>query len=317
MTEFIITQLPSARTLMKVDGVAAVVNTPYDIALQNTIELINQTIFRGEPFDQFKYKIRVDGTESTNEGTVTVNYPVNSTTPQAPVNIIHDMVLNSSVFFGTLVSNDESFDRIIVESIAGLGQWTLNGADLYVGQEIFAYQMASILFASNDPGGGDEYAKMEFRFADKNGSFAGLSSITARILTLAKLVLTETPLQTEDNDTNVRTINFAFRIENALSNKSFLIHADCSQFGYNGSTPNTKLFLSWSGSTFTITAEAPVPVTGTTGDDGIVEFDAFISTEIPYTWPTGEVEFTLIEIDGDISNTDAIINTFTIPIPTV
>lgn len=176
MYYFQITVKP-VRSLMKVEGVEVVQGTKYPVIALPNITIENETLYLGEPFDSFKYKIFKDTLSSVNEGTVVINFETNKTGMPPIVNATKDLTVLTSFSASELILPDSHFDRITVTSIAGNGTWFFNSVALAVGQIIFMYDIANIVFQANTPIVGLAYGTITWNTENKNGPHAQTNTI--------------------------------------------------------------------------------------------------------------------------------------------
>lgn len=312
MTEFSITQLP-ARAIMLIDGAAVVLNQKYPIAQQSLVTFENDTVYRAEPYDNFKYEIYVDGEKSKNEGLVDINFEV-SNSAYMPANTSKTIHLSEEFLFSDEVPYADNFDRVQITSIQGKGDWLLNEQPINVGQVIFYYELAANLkFLANDGGAGNDYNILKFKAGTKSGFF-GESTLWVNTEALAKISLGEPGGFTEDG--SVETTYQNVFVSNTLANKTCKISVDTTNFTGLGTDPESKFVIyDEIGNTQEITTQTTVEITTTLSNQGQMNFETQTIKENPYP-VAGSIVINLLEVDGSSANVDPANNQVTINIPT-
>lgn len=305
MDQIIITE-NTKRTTLNIDSAPVVVGDAYNIDLAT--EIVNDFGFPAEPMDTFKYKIkRDDGGLSVNEGTVTVNFPVEVASDYSTPDVEVTIPLNDEVIFSDYVLGNVKFDRIKIVDIAGAakGKWLLGGIPINIGDEIFFYEIVDNLkFVADSLGAQDDYNILKFKYGHKAGFYATNNQFTINTTSLAVLLA-------DDGDTLVtdgsgyRITSKSFNIYGALPSASFELSVDTTAFPGIGSDPDNEVIISFgSGPTVTtINTSTTTVINGAVNAMGVMGFACDIKQTNPFPAP-GLIVITLTEVADDNANVD-------------
>lgn len=251
---FKITKAPEIAT-MKVDGDLVILNHDYPIELQDTIEIINDDAsYRGEPLTSFNYKIKLNDIESSNEGTVLINFLVDTESPTANIDLIEDINLYDYFYIGDLISVDKGFDRIFITDIIGHGTWKLNSELLVIGNMYMFSDFVNVIFNANTVGPKLDYNILKFNFGDKNGPYIDESTITTNVSNSPVFILNPSePIITIPNiDGITESTSFDTIVEYGISEiiqPRLTIEIDTAEFIDFGTDPNNTIDITANGDT--------------------------------------------------------------------
>ena len=182
-----ISTMPILVNLLK-GGVAAVLNTQYNIAEENTFSIANASGFKGEFLDEIGYQVSEDGAVWSNEAFISVKEFVETNTSQSS-NQIFAANENTTYNLQTqaLFPVNNSTDRIKIKSITGNGIPKFNGNPLTINQEIYLHQFSLITFETKD-GGALPYATIVYNCGNHLSYNTGTDySVTINVSTLGEI----------------------------------------------------------------------------------------------------------------------------------
>lgn len=144
ITKFKITRLP-VRASLKLSGGTLPLNQEYHISqqAQMTVDVFD----RGEPYDDFGFKLGNDNGDWSPEYNCTINALVDAGVPTiTPVNISVPTAGTRDITADIVYT--ASTDRIVLKSITGLGYLNINGSRAIVGNTYYLYDFVNVIFVS-------------------------------------------------------------------------------------------------------------------------------------------------------------------------
>lgn len=306
-THFRFTDL-GERAITKVNGVVASIGIWYNQGLPITSHKANNAHF-GEPYDKIKYQV-TDGTLTSNEATVNVNFPPNKLLAPTSSDVIVSMLNSATLNVGALITYNAAVDRIkIISFDNAVGELEFFGSATYNNKVIMQYELDELKFNSLT-GFGSPYQKIYFKVGNADGFSATTYSVTINIIGEASLLnlFRNDSTPAEDLVNGYKGTEVTLRVSNGYVNGTAKVRMDINldAAAWPPLTSN-QAFLSYNGGNFD------------TNENGINEFDIALNaigeTDLIFTIGislddipvTGTITFTLLEINGDaglVSATD-------------
>jgi hypothetical protein len=318
MYTFKITQFP-IRCTLKISGVPVVINQQYPIADQSNLQVENNTVFFGFPFDTFKYKIIKNGNESINEGIVTINFgALNPAVPTVSEEIV-TVLLEESFFFIDTFPQPPGADKITITSITGKGSWISANGPTFVGETFPYYQLPSLQFFADEHGISSTYNVLEFTTSYNGVANPGTNKLTANAISEgAELSLGIEETQTPTVVDVLETTETFLLIKKAIPEGTYKLEFDTTEFTNIG-TPDNEI-------SFFIANDGPSGQSGLINTSGLVEvnsiIDEFGNSNIFITFTKNftttepiPIIVKLLEVDALPGNVNALLSEVTLYIP--
>jgi len=311
-----ITQKP-IRTLMKIDGVEVVENVKYPLDIDTNVSVENETVYKGEPFDNFKYKIYNEDVESINEGTVNISFETNKTELPAINTLTKELDLYSEFYFSEIVTPEQYYDRIVITNIVGRGSWIYNDSPLIIGQEMFFYELVNNLkFVSDVPGVMDNYSILTWDTKDILGPDEQENTIAVNTNSEgAELILVDFLEQANVDESGLETLIYSFIIRNSIVSSTYKIEVDTTPFLSIGVDPLDTVELTERDlSPILINTSGLSEITSSLDENGETIYSVIIKKNTDTT-DENSIIINLIEVDEDSLNVNPLFNTITLLIP--
>jgi len=311
-----ITQKP-IRTLMKIDGVEVVENVKYPLDIDTNVSVENETVYKGEPFDNFKYKIYNEDVESINEGTVNISFETNKTELPAINTLTKELDLYSEFYFSEIVTPEQYYDRIVITNIVGRGSWIYNDSPLIIGQEMFFYELVNNLkFVSDVPGVMDNYSILTWDTKDILGPDEQENTIAVNTNSEgAELILVDFLEQANVDESGLETLIYSFIIRNSIVSSTYKIEVDTTPFLSIGVDPLDTVELTERDlSPILINTSGLSEITSSLDENGETIYSVIIKKNTDTT-EENSIIINLIEVDEDSLNVNPLFNTITLLIP--
>lgn len=298
--QFQITKLPT-RAVLQINGQPVVLNQFYDNTLEGTLEVLNPSGIKGEPFDTFVFKIKVDDILSKNNGIVTVNFPTNKLDPPIPSLESVSILIGTTIIFSDFVLPNDSFDRIKIKTQNGFGEWLYKGSPI-VNETIFMYYDLGqdLIFQASDLFPFNDYSVLEFQKGTVDGFNNQTNSITVSTTSLgAELAFGS---YNYENNTTYETHNFNLEISKGLSGKVYSLEVIPQTF-ILGSNPLNKIIVKKEDGTVlqTLTTNNVEVVNSVLSSQGKETLTITIETA-NFNTQIETVKLNLLSVDGNTSN---------------
>ena len=217
ITHFIITELPdTAHLITQVNGVNAVINTPYPMALESTLtwERTGDFTQAAVPLGIMKYKV-TDGTIESNVANITLNFltalggklatslSVEITVDSNnPINIGDTLVTWANALFMKFTSF-----TAVPGSTSLLGQVVKDSSPVSVEEQIDLIDLGNVYYNPLPQGGGFPYAKMIFRAGNSYGYNMNLDAVYTLTINISSTSVISTTFLTELNIEETMTVD--------------------------------------------------------------------------------------------------------------
>lgn len=189
VTHMRVSQLPERVDLNKL-AVPVVLNTAIPIAEQTDLTVNNNSGFKAERLDSFKFQVSNDGgTTWSNEGTVTINDFAETNTPDSTNRTLTTTESTSTNLITPtdLVPVNASTDRIKITALDTLnGLLKYNGTNVSIGDVFFNYELTNLVFESV-LGGGEPYQVVRYQCGNHLGYNATANALTVNVPLLAEV----------------------------------------------------------------------------------------------------------------------------------
>jgi len=295
----------------KKNDVAVVLNASHLIVGEDEFSIDNNSGYKGENLDKIGYQVSEDEINWSNEAFVSVNYYVNTNTPES-VNDILAAAENTNYNLETesLLGINASTDRIKITGISGFGLPTYNGQPLAVGMEIFWKDFSLLEFDTND-GGLSPYAIIYYQAGNHLGyNEATIYTVTINVATLAEIAFISRNLISYAPQHNYID---DYEISKGIINVQAKVNIDIAGDLFTDS-PTSKVYIKYDNTVLTKTANENFDIFVDIGTNGkaniVVEHEIIDVTGAGST--TSTVTLVLEEVDGQTSNvsgTDTVIST--------
>lgn len=300
--QFVVDILPT-RTRLKMAGVDVVSGQGYNVAEEGNFTIENLTPFRGEPLDEFRFYAKDSEVVSQNKVVQPIVFKTEAGIPEN-YNLVRSMALYGTFMFTDEIAYENFFDRIIIDSIEGKGQWVIDSESVNTGNSIFWYKLHNKLkFLADEDGAQENYSVLRFYFANAAGEVGPLN--TVQIDTTSLAVLTSDMLILEKN-IPVYERGFSFDIEKQMVNKSFTLEVTPS-IADLGMDPQNEVRINYneSGEVVYLTNGLDSFTAFNSNPNGQMTFTVRIKSATPFT-VGDKIQVTLTQIDANPALVDGI-----------
>lgn len=303
----IITRLPLRANLFSREF-AVVLNQKYKIEEANNFFIENATEFKAVPIDSFEFIAEVDGTVSQNSATCFINFETASGIPDL-FELTHDAEMSDTLIFTDYVTYQNTFDRILIDSVQGKGAWRIEGEKVKEGDVYFYYEIfEKMVFFAEDPGAQDNYSELNFFFSDVSGVKGVLNSF--KINTSSKAYLVSDQIFLDKSTDEIKIKEFSFSIENQIVNKSFDITVE-TNIASIALEPENGVYISNDLGSFETHTNGNSTISDVNPDqEGRIFFKGSLRSKTDFD-SADFIKITLNEIDGDPNLVDLTKNILT------
>ena len=298
-THFKLTEL-GERTVAKVNGILATLGVWYASTDVLTIEK-NNPAHLGEPFDFYKYQT-TDGDINSNQANIIVNCPPDLLIPPTSSNEVVVAAVETDYDLIDYIPYSNGVDRIRIVDFENIGNLLLGVSPIFPNYVIMHYDFENIIFRTG-LGTGEPYQKIQYQVGNSAGYNPTIYEVDFNIVGTASLFeITEsdgTEINMPDSP-DIRYFEATFKITNGRANGTALLEMNINldAAAWPPSTDNS-LILSYNSDSIDRQANGIENLTIQLDENGEMNFDlqmGFNTTDLPIT---GDIIFTLLEINGD------------------
>lgn len=219
ITHFIIEELPNPAALVtQVNGINAVIDTLYPIALENTLTWTrtDNPAWPAVPLGVMKYKV-TNGTQVSNVAEIDLRFVGHGASIPSSVDVTIARNNNTPIVLGLHMltwfnASKMRFTNLglVPGTTAMLGSLKLNGNDVVVNQEVPLTELNNLIYTPLVEGGGIPYAKMSFESGNTfmwDTSLAGNNILTINIGSTAILTHTIGAVSIDNENVIVNGVN--------------------------------------------------------------------------------------------------------------
>lgn len=302
-----ITRLPLRANLL-FRGFAVVLNQKYTTEKADDFSIENATEFKAVPMDSFDFIGEVDGVPSQNSATCFINFETASGIP-ALVEVTQNIEMLETLLFTDYVPYQNTFDRIVIDTIKAKGAWRINGEKVKEGDTYFYYEIfEKMIFFTEDPGAQDNYSQINFFFSDVSGTKGAVNYF--RINTSSKAYLVSDQTFSDKSTDDIKIKEFSFSIENQVVNKSFDITVETSVASI-ALDPENGIYISNDLGSFEKHTNGSATISDVNpSEEGRIFFNGSLRSKTDFD-PSDFIKITLNEIDGDTNLVDSTKNILT------
>ena len=288
------------RSIPKVNGVLATINTWYNQSDVLTFEKVNP-LDLGVPFDTYKYKV-MDGVIESNVAIIKIDAPPSYVKPVSSSNLTTTILQNETYNLINYIPYSSSVDRIKIVEFLPNGS-VLNGVGNLIPNAIIMQYDFDQLFLKSFSGTGAPYQNIKYQVGNKFGFNPTIYEAVFNIDGLAYFLGISEEDGTEINmpdSPDIRFFEGNFKLINGPVRKSFKIQfvINLSASAFPVDTENT-IFLTYGTDDVEFNSNTIIDIVNEFDSNGECLFNLsaeFNTADLPIT---GMIGFYLTEVDND------------------